>query len=831
MSRNLEFAVRYLMLILLVLGLAGASLACGGDDDDDDDDAVSDDDTGDDDTGDDDTGDDDTGDDDTGDDDTGDDDTGDDDTGDDDTGDDDTGDDDTGDDDTGDDDTGDDDTGDDDTGDDDTGDDDTGDDDTGDDDTGDDDIDDPFEPWENPEAKADAFPLFYKERVHRIVQGHNRFLLVNDVVPAMTLGHAFIDKHGDDYTMLLHPKDNNDIGHAAMRTWAAYKLYHTRELELTLIRMFEGLAAAEEVTGHSGMTSREYQPGWTLTIDGFTGDISRDRFGDEITPAVTFDSALEDEIVDTFFADGVYTFLANPADYYFNAEAVQNPSEFATTLVFHYLPKYMHISNCCSSFMRTPDGPYEGYFWGNHNSRDNFPDYGLGYMTALDCINDPSASDELKDSCQRAWDAGQRIGDSVVAYDYNLMTVTEWGDSYDDLIVAGELRPDGTDEGPEWLGSMNNCIMSYMAKALSEDGLHSADEYAEAPGAYEIVYIYALFDLLGIPRPEWTKECHSLDDGYFGLSWSDLYERKFAGLTMPQAMTLLINLIPDVGVDLVKNIVEGLDQPQRAAAAVVYYAELQGNQALLVEAKKTLYNISEVGRQFAIVLRNWAEKDNNDPNLAAAMTREIYDFATYVHAFGVGDEGFDPGDFEPGIQDGDRYDAVLSIGDTSPYALKTDEQIRTSILNALDGGREKVVERYWAAYPDINNPPIKRKGDAYEAIGADGEFHDIPNVGYQWFGAELMREMPICWRHPESLDCTWALLGCERPDLDGSGEVDETDGGIFDSAYATYGPPANTPCNVGNDWCGGADLDHSGLADAEDVEFMAVADGCWYEAP
>jgi len=88
----------------------------------------------------------------------------------------------------------------------------------------------------------------------------------------------------------------------------------------------------------------------------------------------------------------------------------------------------------------------------------------------------------------------------------------------------------------------------------------------------------------------------------------------------------------------------------------------------------------------------------------------------------------------------------------------------------------------------------------------------------------------MCALAPTVLDCSWAVLGCERPDLNDDGTVNQDDRDLFDAAWATYGPPDPTPCDDGNGWCDGADLDRSGLLDDEDQDFMEAADGCWYDS-
>jgi hypothetical protein len=65
-------------------------------------------------------------------------------------------------------------------------------------------------------------------------------------------------------------------------------------------------------------------------------------------------------------------------------------------------------------------------------------------------------------------------------------------------------------------------------------------------------------------------------------------------------------------------------------------------------------------------------------------------------------------------------------------------------------------------------------------------------------------------------------------DLDATHAVDGADAALFASAWSVYGPPASLACDAGNGWCGGADLDRSGVLDGEDQGFMAAAQGCWY---
>jgi len=711
-------------------------------------------------------------------------------------------------------------------------------DDDDDDDNNDDDNDDNddlvFTPWENEQAKAEAFRLYYKERIERGLLAYNRFLLVNDVVPAHTLGSTYIEKTGQAHRIQLHPKDNNEIGTSAFNTYQAWRVFGTRPLELTLIRQFEGLAVAEEVSGIPGLTCREWQPGFDVTIDGPAGAVSRTKDGAPVQPAETYSAALESEIIAAFFADGIYTYQADPSAHYFTIEPLTHVGDFAVTFVFSELPNYLRVSNCCSSFMVSQLGTFAGYFWGNHNSRDNFPDYAQGYFAACAAQNDAALSADVRASATRACASGKRIGDSVVGYGYNLMTVSEFA-PYDaeHLIVAGELRPDGTDEGPEYLGSMNSCQMSYMAKALSAAGLHDADEDVDLPGAYEVVAIKLLFEMLGLQPPDIVKTCTCLDDAYFGQTWSDLLNLKVLGFSFWDIADLLVQAAPDVFVDLLLDLADATHQPEKAMVALVYYAEfLDQDAALLQETRETTYRILEFQRRSAQLAYDWAIAQPEPPQSTINKAiEELQLAATYGHATGVGDALYDPLDFTQDEAWQSGLEGVLTRGDSTPLSLRTDEEIWALILEELDNfaDRPLTVARYWERFPTEADKPLRRLDDHYEAVGRDGDFHEIPNIGHQWFGGvHLWDSLPLCALAPNALDCTWAVLGCARPDLDGSGAVEQADQTLFDAAWELYGPPEPVLCGQPNDWCGGADLDRSGELDEEDQAFLEAARGCWY---
>ncbi|MCZ7583448.1 MAG: hypothetical protein M5R36_09010 [Deltaproteobacteria bacterium] len=201
--------------------------------------------------------------------------------------------------------------------------------------------------------------------------------------------------------------------------------------------------------------------------------------------------------------------------------------------------------------------------------------------------------------------------------------------------------------------------------------------------------------------------------------------------------------------------------------------------------------------------------------------------------FGVGNEDFDIQGYDRQEAYQQQLESIFGWGDTTPQTLKTDEQIWASIENTLnnlagDPDRQNTYQRYIDRFPDgMDDMPIRRSGDHYEAIGLDGNFHEIDNTSLRWYGGlHLWDELPICAFGATALDCTWARLGCERPDLDADGDADADDQALFDAAWTTYAPG---PCDGGNAWCDGADLDRSGALDADDEDFMTAAQGCWYE--
>ncbi|MCB1155778.1 hypothetical protein KDL45_19105, partial [bacterium] len=182
------------------------------------------------------------------------------------------------------------------------------------------------------------------------------------------------------------------------------------------------------------------------------------------------------------------------------------------------------------------------------------------------------------------------------------------------------------------------------------------------------IYLNELFEILGLPIPPLNHTCSGLDDAYFDLTWDDMINKKILGeQTLPDLLDILVRLFPEPSIiELAISLSEAMDQPQKAAAAVVYYFDVTGQEALEVEAKKTLYNISEFQRQISHNLREWALGPGNDPALAAKMKNEIYESLLWAHMFGVGNDEYAIEEVEDyhGYQDASRIEEVLTRGNS-----------------------------------------------------------------------------------------------------------------------------------------------------------------------
>ncbi len=627
-------------------------------------------------------------------------------------------------------------------------------------------------PTINPNARAEAFKLFYKERTERTILSLNRFGIAGDAVFASAFGKNYIARAGNTYEVVPGPNDNNPIGMTAFNAWKGYQVFGGRSLELTLIRLFEGLHFNESVSGHSGLTCREALPGWTLTLDGVNKTVTRTKNGIAVTPPVTYRTVLEREILDRFYNNVVFTYRNNPEEYYFNFKAVNELEDFAITFVFNNLPDFLRISDCCSSWMVSKIGPWKGAFWGNHNSRDNFPDYAMGYLAALEAVATPGLPADLAEAAGIAASAGRRTCDAIVAAGMIQMTVGEWND-YAVIVPAGQRRPDGTTEAQD-LGSLVSCQMAYLAKALSTEGLS--------------------YPLPEIKLPGSMTTCRSLDDAIAGMCWGDV-------LNIAEAIA---NISPDLPKRITSGASDDFRELMLSTAGLCYYARITRQNELYDEARKTLWNLIRIARLIG-------------------EAEGVYLAAIYARMFDIDSPTDHLGGFSTGQNKIHWLESRLTEGDTSPQALLSDEEIRARIMTALVSRKSWIRERYRNRFGD--SVPVRRAGDGYECIGPDDRWMPTENPRHLWFGdIQLWREIPLCGVAPHTLDCSWARLGCAPADLNGSGSVDSADFAIFNYLWNLFG--SNAACAAINGWCDGADLDKNGALNADDRDFMTAAQGC-----
>ncbi len=698
-------------------------------------------------------------------------------------------------------------------------------------------------PAANPNAKADAFRLFYRERVDRTVMVLNRFAVAGDAVFATTFNKNYVAKTGAEYQVVPGPNDNNPIGITAYTIWQLYKVMGGRNLELTLIRLFEGLKFNEQVSGHSGLTCREALPGWTRVMDGVNDTVTRTRFGAPFTSPVTFDPLLEKEILDTFYDDITVTYRENPREYYFGFKPINELTQYAVTFVFTHLhedPAWMHISNCCSSWMITPPGYlWEGAAWGNHNSRDNFTDYAIGYLAAFEAENMAGLPADLATAAQNAADAARRTGDAIVAANMIQMTVDEHQGDYETLMPGGHMRPDGTTEWQD-LGSLASCQMVYVAQAISSEGLGYPVPELPMPGAVETSAVELLFDSLGINLPGPAITCTSLDDAIFGMTFGQIIDMKIMGAPWYEVAMVFETLIPGLFNTLLESMMDDFKELILGAVNLCYYADMVGDDELFDEAHQSLSNLIELTYIIAdLVYANtdkaaarkaidaWkgpgaaiaARSSADELYYLAALYGRMFDLDTSLEHFS---------DFEWGSQRIAHMENYLNMGDTSYKALLSDGEIKTMIDNNLAGKDSWIVDRYnnrFGAPPD-RTYPIRRDGAGYEAIIDDGQWHAVENDRHTWIGSvHIFYEAPLCLNDAlHTLDCSWAMLGCAPADLDDSGEAGPDDLVLFNEAVNTYGFGAQ--CSNMNSWCDGADMDKNGILEAEDRDFIYAAMGC-----
>ncbi len=727
---------------------------------------------------------------------------------------------------------------DDDTLDDDT-DDDTVDDDTLDDDTGDDDTIEPT-PAPNPSAKADAFQLFYKERSARAITSLNRFSFSGDTVAANAFCKMAIAKDGDEYEVVPGPEGNNPFGKSAFSTWMLYQAIGGRNLELSMIRMFEGMVFNEAISGHPGLTTREALPGWTRTIDGDALTTTRTKWGVPVAPPVAYSSALETEIIETFFDGLTFRYRENPEEYLFNFKAINELTTFAIVYVFEQLdhdPPFLRVSDCCSSFMIAQQGTWTGAYWGNHNSRDNFTDIAMGFLAAMEVASTKDLPADLVSAAEHAVEAAQRTGDNIIEHDSILMTVDEFHD-YQTLPRAGDRRPDGETEWQD-LGSLSSCQMAYVAQAISSDGLDTPVPVLPLPGAVETTYLHYFFEeVIGITIPLPTLKCRTLDDAFIGMGWGDILNMEIFGIPWYEIAEAVAVIWPELFPDLLGSMMDDFQEMELGAVALCYYAQLSAKPELFAEARQTLSNLIELQKILAKLVYGLTDNPDTRTRLIDAFGEEavarqrksaaemLYKAATYARMFDIDWPLEDFGDFTLGDERTGYIESFLQLEDTQPWALLSDDEIKTQIETRLAQRESWTQTRYWTRFPE--DPPVRRAGDGYECLGPDDEWMATENPRHVWMqDFELWFEAPLCVFAPTTLDCSWAQLGCAHVDFDGSGLVDDADEALFTAAYNEYGTGAT--CSAGNDWCDGADLDLSGVLDDEDTAFMTAALGCWYD--
>lgn len=691
-----------------------------------------------------------------------------------------------------------------------------------------------FEP--NPDARDDAFRLFYRERTDRAALSINRFALAGDAVAANTFLKVAVAREGDEWEVVPGPEGNNPFGFSAFATWKLYQAIGGRNLELTLIRMFEGLAFNEAVSGHPGLTTREALPGWTRRMDGIAGTVTRTRRGVPVTSPAPFPPALETEVLDTFYDGVAFTYRENPEEFFFGLKPINELGTFATTYVFEeldYDPPFLRVSDCCSSFMVSQRGPWEGAFWGNHNSRDNFTDYAMGFLAAFEAESTAGLPDDLALAAHHAAQAARRTGDSITSNCNILMTVDEWHD-YDTLTPAGNMNPDGEVEWQD-LGSLASCQMAYVAKAISSEGLDWPVPEIPLPGAIETSALRKLLNDLGLPPlPLPVIMCKSVDDAFIGMGWGDILDIQIFGRPIWEVAETISSFFPELFPDLLGGMMDDFSELELGAVVLCYYAELTGKEALYTDAKNTLSNLIEMQRILADLVYGVALDARTIEAVGADVVEEqvrdaeemLFKGAVYARMFGIDAPLADLAGFAAGDERVAYIESQLDRTDTASWPLMSDEAIYDQVEARLAARLDRspwIVDRYRDRFG--YTPPVRRAGDGYECVGPEDDWIPAENPRHEWFQEfKLWFESSLCIASPQTLDCAWAALGCAPADLDGSGEVDAADRALFDAAWAAYGEFA--ACGDGNGWCDGADLDGNGSLDGDDDGYMTAALGC-----
>ena len=607
----------------------------------------------------------------------------------------------------------------------------------------------------------------------------------------------------------------------AFTVWQAYKLYRSRPFAVAAARLFRGIAFLEAVSGHPGMTARMVYPGWTRVVDGVAGTVSRTRNGAPAASPWSAPEGMESEVLQLFYDGVTVTHRENPQEFYFSYKPAQNPVSFA---VKHSLtgPGFLRGSDCCSSLMRVPDDyPWAGAYWGNHNSRDNLPDLGLGVVAAMEAAADEEADPIVREAAALAVEAGRRIGDLVQEH-AAVMTVDEHH-GYDELNPSGTIRPDGLVE-EEDLGTLSDCAAVYLSRAISTAGLALPVPELPVPGSIEKLIFSSFGNQSDCEFPGEEPTCTALDQGYCGRSWDGLAEVKFIGQPWLDVVRAAEKAKPGGAESLIGSFQDDFYEKASGLFSISYYARIRGDDALRAEAEEALHQLVELLRElaeiiFAATRPEMVEQRGYELGLVeayAGLPVAAVDFASFAIA-------------ERRLA---AIEALLDLPEATPKPLLTDEQLKSAIESRLAAGEEVHRQRYRDAYGD--QPPIRRAGDVYEARGfpeAEHPWRAVPPMRHEQIGhgepdirrignLYLFDALPLCTARPDLLDCRWAALGCARVDLNDDGEVDEADRSAFDAA------PRDTPCGADNEWCGGADLDRSGEVGPTDEAFLVAATGC-----
>jgi hypothetical protein len=674
----------------------------------------------------------------------------------------------------------------------------------------------------NVEAATRAFRLYYRERLHRVITAYNRYGMFGDSTFGINVNQFDYARRGSEIEVIPHTDKNNFIGTATFAVYHAHRIFGSRETELTLLRMLEGLVFFAEVTGHPGLTSRQAQPAWTRVMDGIAGEVRRTRLGEPVAHPASPSADLEAEILDTFYRGLRITYRENPEDAMFSFEPAVRPAQYAIIYSLDERPDFIRLSDCCASWMRVPDGEkWAGAYWQNHNSRDNLPDIGLGYVAARLAAEDATMSTRVREAARRAVEAGHDIGDQIFDHGGNMMTVDETH-PYDELVVSGLVRPHGLPENED-LGSLANCPDAYLARAISSDGLSLPVPELPVPGA---ATVEGMITAGAIDCTAVTRTCTTLDDAFCGLTWDAMDELQLGGLPVLDVIATLEQATPGTAQKLLGAFQGDYDDIVEAMMAIVHYAQATGtgDPDLALAARRAVKSMSDGMRSYADVI--WPDPEAPD------RVEQRYEAAVFDALAGADVVLADLDDFGLEEERTAAIEAALAFEDTEPWPLMTDEEITTAVEDQLrhlidqahpSGRGEAVVQRYREQWGE--KPPLRRTPHGYEARTSRTDWHtvEVPrHVRVRDY--YLLQALPICETAPNVLDCRWAVLGCERPDLTGDGLVDADDRAQFAAGFRS-----GHPCGAGDAWCHGLDLDRSGALDDLDQAFLAAADGCHYE--